>query len=700
MTKTTLHYQRIPSWAERAQRALDCTWVKLVNPPMGADPFPGLRKCIRIWTDEWDRPLIAQGRAGADEYWRRMVDTWLTYQALGWGECVYELPNEPECNTPTGLLALDAFTRRCIELAGEYDLTLAVLNLPEGNPGDDGTSDVDVSRRKVQKLAPCVRLAGEMGHLIGLHGYWRPGVEGPTGEWHAMRFKKMLRWWADAGVPVDRLRLALTEWGIDGGIAGGPRRKSWRTLLAGDKREYARQLAEGEQELRRLNYVEFAAVFTAGPHDPWWDFEIDEELAMTMAEHFVHLSQVIDITASLPRHPSKVWRHRDQAPNCIVIHHSVTPSDYPIERIAEYHISRDYPGIAYHYVIPGNGKVYQTNDDMAFTWHGNDGNTGLGVCLLGDFTECEPTSAQIASARWLIADLRGKYGDLPVLGHKECGRAQTECPGRTWEQWKHKLIVAAPSSPVPSPSEPSEEENMGIQAFDWQGRPTTVEALQAKYKFRIRQAEGVEAGQEVFRIKAIREKAGDTAVIVRCTVDGEPDAGRMVAGYWPDAPQSNPSPFPWDWYPNYTLAKTNANGEVAAVVMGSGSVIRETGPHAVWVVSPSTKSDCLDGIGWLGGTDHMHVDVEFALVVQPEPAPDVPESHLEAIRNEGWNLAGVDYNPEAALIKYAQLHGLGAPLGQEGRVEVGGKRYAVQPFRDVIVYAVEGEWDRIKELDY
>lgn len=152
--------------------------------------------------------------------------------------------------------------------------------------------------------------------------------------------------------------------------------------------------------------------------------------------------QIKNVVSELPKHSSKTWARRSKNPDCIVIHHSVTPGDYPIERIAEYHISRDYPGIAYHYVVTSSGDVYQTNDDMDFTWHGNDGNTGLGVCLLGDFTHELPPPPQLEATRNLVTILKARWDITRVIGHREAGRAQTACPGDTWNEWKSQLEVS------------------------------------------------------------------------------------------------------------------------------------------------------------------------------------------------------------------------------------------------------------------
>jgi hypothetical protein len=168
------HWQSLPGYAREAQDALGSPWVKIMQPSAGPDPFPGRKKCLRWWTDSWDRALIALGASGAVIYMLRMLPQW---QALGnWGEMYFELPNEPECNSNTGLAALDAFTRQCIAIANGEGLRLVILNLPEGNPHDNGTGDPEVTAWKVRQLTPCVKAAVEGGHIIGLHGYFNPAA--------------------------------------------------------------------------------------------------------------------------------------------------------------------------------------------------------------------------------------------------------------------------------------------------------------------------------------------------------------------------------------------------------------------------------------------------------------------------------------------------------------------------------------------
>ena len=146
------------------------------------------------------------------------------------------------------------------------------------------------------------------------------------------------------------------------------------------------------------------------------------------------------MVGQLTQHATKRWEARTAPVDCFCVHHSATDAHITLEQIARYHVrDKDLPGIQYHYVIGADGVIYQTQPDNLFTWHAQDYNTGLGVCLLGDFTAVHPTPAQIAAARWLLAEKRREYGEIPLVGHGEAPSAVTSCPGDTWLQWRGEL---------------------------------------------------------------------------------------------------------------------------------------------------------------------------------------------------------------------------------------------------------------------
>jgi hypothetical protein len=81
--------------------------------------------------------------------------------------------------------------------------------------------------------------------------------------------------------------------------------------------------------------------------------------------------------------------------------------------------------------------------------------------------------------------------------------------------------------------------------------------------------------------------------------------------------------------------------------------------------------------------------------VEPTPPPiDPPAETLEEfVRRRSWDAVGVDYNPDAAFVKYATAHGLGKPETQEYDVVHKGKPYRAQAFTKGIVACEVGLWE-------
>ena len=72
----------------------------------------------------------------------------------------------------------------------------------------------------------------------------------------------------------------------------------------------------------------------------------------------------------------------------------------------------------------------------------------------------------------------------------------------------------------------------------------------------------------------------------------------------------------------------------------------------------------------------------------------------DAIRNRCWNDAGIAMNPNAAFFRKAKALGLGRPVTNEGRIWVGGVKYAYQGFDKGILYCREGDWGHIRKIGW
>jgi hypothetical protein len=130
------------------------------------------------------------------------------------------------------------------------------------------------------------------------------------------------------------------------------------------------------------------------------------------------------------------WRY-------IVVHHSATATGSAAE-FDKMHRARGWDELGYHFVIgngtgSGDGQVevgprWRSQKWGAHTGHTPDNeynNFGIGICLVGDFTDHMPTPAQLAALRSLTAYLAARYG-IPVknvIGHRDAPNATTQCPG-------------------------------------------------------------------------------------------------------------------------------------------------------------------------------------------------------------------------------------------------------------------------------
>lgn len=139
-------------------------------------------------------------------------------------------------------------------------------------------------------------------------------------------------------------------------------------------------------------------------------------------------------------------------PKRIVIHHSYSPNseqfegDETIKAIHKYHtVNNGWSDIAYHYLIsPDGSRIYEGRPDLQIGAHCGGslphgvkrifGNTdSLGICLIGNYDNEQPTKEALYTLAILIFSLIEKYGmaQNAVYGHCEAwSKAPKTCPGR------------------------------------------------------------------------------------------------------------------------------------------------------------------------------------------------------------------------------------------------------------------------------
>jgi len=145
-------------------------------------------------------------------------------------------------------------------------------------------------------------------------------------------------------------------------------------------------------------------------------------------------------------YPSKKWKY-------IIIHHSATDSGNS-EFFDGAHKNRGWQGIGYDFVIDNgtygkdDGQIETTPRwikqlDGAHCKAGGMNEKGIGICLVGNFSEDQVTAKQMRSLTMLVRKLQ-EYYNIPsnrVLGHSHVPGANTECPGTKfpWKNFKSSL---------------------------------------------------------------------------------------------------------------------------------------------------------------------------------------------------------------------------------------------------------------------
>lgn len=142
---------------------------------------------------------------------------------------------------------------------------------------------------------------------------------------------------------------------------------------------------------------------------------------------FADLHQIQDITDELPKAGSYSSRDLSEI-QYLVIHHAAVNNQGPLD-YANYHISKGWPGIGYHFVISPEGLIQQTNALETISYHVQGYNTKcIGIALSGNLNEAPMTDAQLGALRALIRKLKRKLPQkVEIKGHRDFNH--TDCPG-------------------------------------------------------------------------------------------------------------------------------------------------------------------------------------------------------------------------------------------------------------------------------
>lgn len=125
-----------------------------------------------------------------------------------------------------------------------------------------------------------------------------------------------------------------------------------------------------------------------------------------------------------------------QVLNTIVVHHSALPlSDGPLEIQRKHMRLKGFADIGYQFVIDEIGQIYEGRSLNVRGAHTGGHNTGtVGIVLLGNFEETEPTASQLNSLKTLSNCLIDAYAITHIAGHRDFQPEATVCPGENLEK--------------------------------------------------------------------------------------------------------------------------------------------------------------------------------------------------------------------------------------------------------------------------
>ena len=117
------------------------------------------------------------------------------------------------------------------------------------------------------------------------------------------------------------------------------------------------------------------------------------------------------------------------ATDYLVLHHEAGRGT--VESVHNYHLSKGWAGIAYHYFVAIDGAIYRGRPEDMQGGHTSGYNScSIGICAEGDFEEETMSDAQREALRALVLDIRKRYPNILVVRHSDL--SATACPGKNY----------------------------------------------------------------------------------------------------------------------------------------------------------------------------------------------------------------------------------------------------------------------------
>ena len=169
-----------------------------------------------------------------------------------------------------------------------------------------------------------------------------------------------------------------------------------------------------------------------------------------------------------------------------------------------------------------------------------------------------------------------------------------------------------------------------------------------------------------FRLARVDVTEGPATLKARVLdAQGAPHGGQPVANNWPDntLPDLRNAGLMTLWKDRAVYQQTEPSG-YTGFGLGPGSYIRdlaEGGPHTVWVLSPSLRSDGIGGVGMLGGTNHEGpLFLTFQITNGDPVTPEPPAQDLDRLLRLCEVMMVSSWTPEQIVARAARVLELAA----------------------------------------
>ncbi|MFA6217723.1 MAG: N-acetylmuramoyl-L-alanine amidase [Candidatus Omnitrophota bacterium] len=161
----------------------------------------------------------------------------------------------------------------------------------------------------------------------------------------------------------------------------------------------------------------------------------------------IMVSRAAPVRPVIPLYNTEKWKY-------IIVHHSATDEGNALS-LFDLHMKRGFTsGLGYHFVIANGsfGKIdgqieasprWIKQMDGAHCKASGMNHQGIGICLVGNFSNESVPDKQLDSLVYLVNVLRKQY-KIPyqnILGHGQVPEARTECPGTRfpWDEFHSRL---------------------------------------------------------------------------------------------------------------------------------------------------------------------------------------------------------------------------------------------------------------------